>query len=77
MVCTGSPLREEVRTEARELLGDVIYDLYGSTEMGWVSIATPGRPAAQARDRRQADVPGIDVRIVDPDGNDVAAGRAR
>ena len=73
VVCTGSPLREEVRKEARELLGNVIYDLYGSTEMGWVSIATP-------EDQRKAPgtvgklVPGIDVRVLDADGRPVEQG---
>jgi fatty-acyl-CoA synthase len=73
VVCTGSPLREEVRNEARELLGNVIYDLYGSTEMGFVSIATPrdqlkkpgtvGKPSS-----------GIDVRVSDPEGNRLPRG---
>jgi fatty-acyl-CoA synthase len=72
VVCTGSPLREEVRKEARELLGNVIYDLYGSTEMGWVSIATPSdqlkKPGTVGR-----PTPGIDVRISDPDFNRLPA----
>ncbi|HVL82105.1 MAG TPA: AMP-binding protein [Actinomycetota bacterium] len=73
VVCTGSPLREEVRADARALLGDVIYDLYGSTEMGWVSVASPA-------DQRTAPgsvgriVPGVDVKVCDPDGNPVAPG---
>ncbi len=73
VVCTGAPLRADVRERSRELLGDVLYDLYGSTEMGWVSVATPddqrrypetvGRP-----------VPGVDVRITDPDGRPLPPG---
>lgn len=73
VVCTGSPLREEVRKEARDLLGNVIYDLYGSTEMGWVSVATPtdqlNAPGTVGR-----PVPGITLRIADPDGKAVAQG---
>jgi fatty-acyl-CoA synthase len=73
VVCTGSPLREEVRVRARELLGDVIYDLYGSTEMGWVSVASP-------EDQRRAPgtvgrpVPGVRVRILDPQGHELPPG---
>jgi fatty-acyl-CoA synthase len=73
VVCTGAALREEVRTAARELLGDVLYDLYGSTEMAWVSIATP-------EDQRRKPgtvgkpVPGVSVKIVDADGNEVPQG---
>jgi fatty-acyl-CoA synthase len=73
VVCTGSPLREEVRKEARELLGNVIYDLYGSTEMGWVSIATP-RDQLDAPGTVGKPVPGITLRITDPDGNPVPQG---
>ena len=74
VVCTGSPLREEVRADARELIGDVVYDLYGSTEMGWVSVATPsdqrshpgtvGKPA-----------PGVEVAIVDAGDRRVPRGQ--
>jgi fatty-acyl-CoA synthase len=73
IVCTGSPLREEVRKEARELLGNVIYDLYGSTEMGWVSIATPS-DQLKAPGTVGKPVPGITVRITDPQGNSVPQG---
>lgn len=73
VVCTGSPLREEVRKEARELLGNVIYDLYGSTEMGFVSIATPEdqlrKPGTVGK-----PTPGIEVRISGPDGKRVPRG---
>ena len=73
VVCTGSPLREEVRDEARELLGNVIYDLYGSTEMGWVSIATPDdqlkKPGTVGK-----PVPGIELQITDADGRPVEQG---
>ncbi len=73
VVCTGSPLREEVREEARHLLGNVIYDLYGSTEMGWVSIATP-TDQMRAPGTVGKPTPGIDVRISDADQNEVPRG---
>jgi fatty-acyl-CoA synthase len=75
VVCTGSPLREEVRSAARDLLGDVVYDLYGSTEMGWVSVAAPGdqrrKPGTVGK-----PVPGVDVAIVDDEGRRVPVGEA-
>ncbi len=73
VVCTGSPLREEVRKEARELLGNVIYDLYGSTEMGWVSIATPP-DQLKAPGTVGKPVPGITLRITDADGKPLPQG---
>lgn len=41
ILTSGAPLPPELRDEATELFGEVLYDLYGSTEAGWVSIATP------------------------------------
>jgi fatty-acyl-CoA synthase len=74
VVCTGSPLREEVRAAARELLGEVIYDLYGSTEMGWVSVASPSdqlrKPGTVGK-----PVPGIELAIVDDQSRRVPAGQ--
>ncbi|CAN5526829.1 long-chain-fatty-acid--CoA ligase FadD2 [soil metagenome] len=68
VMASGSVLSNDVRRGATELFGSVLFDLYGSTEAGWVAIATPedmlkdehtvGRP-----------VPGIDVRVVDADDN--------
>jgi fatty-acyl-CoA synthase len=73
VVCTGAPLREEVREKARELLGDVVFDLYGSTENGWVSVATPQdqrlKPGTVGK-----PVPGVEVRISDPDGQALPQG---
>jgi fatty-acyl-CoA synthase len=73
VVCTGSPLREEVRREARELVGDVVYDMYGSTEMAMVTIATPEdqrrKPGSVGK-----PVPGVDLKITDPEGKDVRTG---
>lgn len=73
VICTGSPLREELREQAREIVGDVLYDLYGSTEMAWVSVATPSdqreRPGTVGR-----PVPGVQVRILDPERRPVPRG---
>jgi fatty-acyl-CoA synthase len=39
--CAGSALPSEVGTHAMELWGDVIYNLYGSTEVAVATVATP------------------------------------
>ncbi|MCW2497678.1 acyl-CoA synthetase [Jatrophihabitans sp.] len=39
--CAGSALPTEVGTHAMELWGDVIYNLYGSTEVAVATVATP------------------------------------
>ncbi|MCW3014645.1 MAG: putative fatty-acid-CoA synthetase FadD [Solirubrobacterales bacterium] len=59
--CAGSQLPAEVATRASDLLGDVIYNLYGSTEVSVATLATPediriapnsvGKPALGSRIR--------------------------
>ena len=39
--CAGSALPPEVGTQAMQLWGDVIYNLYGSTEVAVATVATP------------------------------------
>ena len=41
VMASGSVLSDDLRKAASELFGEVLYDLYGSTEIGWVAIATP------------------------------------
>lgn len=70
---SGSALPGQLATRAMDAFGDVVYNLYGSTEVGWVSIADP-------RDLRAAPgtagrVPlGTAVRILDEGGRPVADG---
>src|SRR5438105_4056947 len=41
VLASGSAMSPDMRKSAMELFGEVLYDLYGSTEAGWVAIATP------------------------------------
>ncbi|MDQ4065161.1 MAG: AMP-binding protein, partial [Actinomycetota bacterium] len=74
VLASGSVLTEDLRAAARDLLGDVLYDLYGSTEVGWISIATPEdmrtRPGTVGH-----PVDGIDVAIFGPDGDRLPPGQ--
>jgi fatty-acyl-CoA synthase len=73
--CAGSALPGEVATHAMDLLGDVVFNLYGSTEASVATLATPadlraaptsvGKPALGAR-----------VRILDADGRDLPHGQS-
>ena len=67
VMASGSVLSTDLRHAATDLFGEVIYDLYGSTEIGWVAIATPDdiktRPKTVGR-----PVEGIDVAIFSTDG---------
>ncbi len=50
---SGSALPGELANNFMDEFGDVVYNLYGSTEVAWATIATPARPARRARHRRQ------------------------
>jgi fatty-acyl-CoA synthase len=41
VMASGSAMSPELRSAAVDVFGDVLYDLYGSTEVGWATIATP------------------------------------
>ena len=64
------------RTRVMDRFGDVLYNLYGSTEVAWATIATPedlrAAPGTAGRPPR-----GTIVRSYDEAGREVAAGRDR
>jgi acyl-CoA synthetase (AMP-forming)/AMP-acid ligase II len=70
---SGSALPGELATRWMDTFGDTLYNLYGSTEVAWATIATPedlrAAPGTAGRPPR-----GTVIRIVDPDGNEVPAG---
>ena len=63
-------------TAVMDRFGDVLYNLYGSTEVAWATIATPedlrAAPGTAGRPPR-----GTVVKLYDEDGNEVARGRDR
>lgn len=73
VLVSGSVLPPTLEAAARDVLGPVLYNLYGSTEAGWVSIATPedsaNRPGTVGR-----RLPGLGLRVVDDDGATVPTG---
>jgi acyl-CoA synthetase (AMP-forming)/AMP-acid ligase II len=70
---SGSALPGELATKWMDQFGDNLYNLYGSTEVAWASIATPedmrAAPGTAGRPPR-----GTVIRVVDEDGNDVEPG---
>lgn len=73
VAASGSAIAPSIVTEWLDRVGDNLYNLYGSTEVGQASIATPDDlridPATAGR-----VVPGSDIAILDDAGNAVAAG---
>lgn len=41
VAASGSALTREVATRFQDVFGDVLYNVYGSTEISWATIATP------------------------------------
>ena len=70
---SGSALPGDLATRWMDEFGDNLYNLYGSTEVAWATIATPedmrAAPGTAGRPPR-----GTVIRIVDEDGNDVPPG---
>jgi acyl-CoA synthetase (AMP-forming)/AMP-acid ligase II len=70
---SGSALPGGLATAWMDRFGDNVYNLYGSTEVAFASIATPAElredPATAGRPPH-----GTSIRLVDDDGNDVAPG---
>jgi acyl-CoA synthetase (AMP-forming)/AMP-acid ligase II len=70
IAASGSALPGDLATKTMDLFGDVLYNLYGSTEVAWATIAQP-------KDLRQAPgtagkVPrGTVVKLYDDDDNEV------
>jgi fatty-acyl-CoA synthase len=72
---SGSALPGELATRAMDALGDVLYNLYGSTEVAWASIATPADLRAAPG---TAGLPpnGTVVKLLDGDGKEVRHGES-
>jgi len=70
---SGSALPGELATRWMDEFGDNLYNLYGSTEVSWASIATPedmrAAPGTSGRPPR-----GTVIRVVDENGEDVKPG---
>ncbi len=71
---SGSALPGELATKWMDEFGDNLYNLYGSTEVAWASIATP--EDMRAAPGTAGKVPrGTVVKIVDDDGKEVSPGQ--
>jgi fatty-acyl-CoA synthase len=74
VVVSGAALPVELATRAERRFGPVLYDLYGSTEAGYVSVASPAdRRAAPGTVGRP--LPGVQLRLLDADGREVPRGQ--
>ena len=63
VLASGSAMSPDTRKRAIELFGDVLYDLYGSTEAGWIAVAGPEDMAADPRTLGRP-VAGVEVAVL-------------
>jgi acyl-CoA synthetase (AMP-forming)/AMP-acid ligase II len=75
VLASGSSMSPELRRSTMELFGEVLYDLYGSTEAGWVAIARPEDIRAKPRSVGKP-VPGIEIAVFSPEGNRLKGGES-
>ena len=73
---SGSALGADLAKRATRAFGPVIYNLYGSTEVAYATIATPEDLEAEPSSVGKV-VRGSVVKILDEDGEEVPAGRDR
>jgi acyl-CoA synthetase (AMP-forming)/AMP-acid ligase II len=73
VMASGSAMSPELRRDAMDLFGDVLYDLYGSTEIGWVTIATPDDMKHNPKTVGKP-VPGTEIAIFSKDGDRLPPG---
>lgn len=72
-LCGGAPIPEVVVRQARDV-GLRVLSIYGSTESPPHTVTWPSDPASAAWQSDGRALPGIEVRIVDENGRDVAVG---
>jgi acyl-CoA synthetase (AMP-forming)/AMP-acid ligase II len=74
VVASGSALPGDLALEWMDAFGDTLYNLYGSTEVAWVSIATPAdmraAPGTAGKPPR-----GTVVKLLDENGEEVPTGQ--
>jgi acyl-CoA synthetase (AMP-forming)/AMP-acid ligase II len=73
VAASGSVLPGELATRAMDALGDVLYNLYGSTEVAWATIATPEDLHAAPGTAGRPPL-GTVVKLLDADGREVPRG---
>jgi fatty-acyl-CoA synthase len=71
---SGSALPGELATRAMDAFGDVLYNLYGSTEVAWATIATPEDLRAAPGTAGRAPL-GTVVKLLDADGREAKPGQ--
>jgi fatty-acyl-CoA synthase len=73
IVACGEALPPRVIRDTHDKFGKVLYNLYGSTEVSWASIATPEELDKHPNTAGKAPMATV-LKVVDDDGNDMPEG---
>jgi acyl-CoA synthetase (AMP-forming)/AMP-acid ligase II len=73
IAASGSALPGELATRAMDTFGDILYNLYGSTEVAWATIATPEDLRAAPGTAGRPPL-GTVVKLLDEHGHEVPDG---
>lgn len=72
--CAGAPIPPVVIERAKQLLGMRVCSAWGMTENGAITITEPARALEKSAVSDGRPVPGIEVKVVDENGNALPAG---
>jgi fatty-acyl-CoA synthase len=73
VLCGGAALSGTLANEFMDRFGEVLYNVYGSTESGFATVASP-RDLRKAPGTAGRPTPGVAIRVVDELGEPVRAG---
>jgi cyclohexanecarboxylate-CoA ligase len=73
--CAGAPIPPVLIERARKVLGLAVSSAWGMTECGAVTITEPHRTSEKSGSTDGRPVPGIEVKVCDPDGKLLPVGQ--
>ncbi len=75
LTISGSPVSAQLYSQVQERLGPVVFNDYGQTEIGMISLLSPGDAVDEpARESVGRPHPDVEISLRDPLGREVAAG---
>ena len=75
-LCAGAPIPSALVEQARRVLGSKIVSAWGMTENGAVTLIQPEDDDERAFNTDGCPLPGVELKVVDVDGNALPAGQS-
>jgi len=75
-LCAGAPIPGPLVEQARAALGTKVVSAWGMTENGAVTLTQPDDDDERSFSTDGCPLPGVEVKVVDADGNSLPAGEA-